>query len=239
MRLDPVSMNKLWDLITMVFKWQVTLCDDVFRVTTRHLREMKTYTGRQPTKLQVQRVQNIVDNFAKILDGEEKKGLREGLVEWLRPFNVRVSLLLRMGLQDSNAKFVADGTDMIAKEMLNNLGENIYAVTGNGKAVQRVIKQPLDENDNSGGGCVVETNELNFFMEQIGGKRTRDAAEKGNPLTLSIGGKEERVVKVKKVEFEEVNVDRINANEEIMDVDVVENQQSDELKEELLDLIGA
>lgn len=29
MRLDPVSMGKLWDLISMVFKWQMSMSDDV------------------------------------------------------------------------------------------------------------------------------------------------------------------------------------------------------------------
>lgn len=29
MRLDSVSMSKLWDLITMVFKWQMSVTDDV------------------------------------------------------------------------------------------------------------------------------------------------------------------------------------------------------------------
>lgn len=29
MRLDTVSMGKLWDLITMVFKWQLSVTDDV------------------------------------------------------------------------------------------------------------------------------------------------------------------------------------------------------------------
>lgn len=29
MRLDSISMSKLWDLITMVFKWQMSVTDDV------------------------------------------------------------------------------------------------------------------------------------------------------------------------------------------------------------------
>lgn len=29
MRLDLLSMAKLWDLITMVFKWQMSVTDDV------------------------------------------------------------------------------------------------------------------------------------------------------------------------------------------------------------------
>ncbi|KAJ8935117.1 hypothetical protein NQ314_013013 [Rhamnusium bicolor] len=37
MRLDPVSMGKLWDLITMVFKWQVSMSENLLGITLRHL----------------------------------------------------------------------------------------------------------------------------------------------------------------------------------------------------------
>lgn len=37
MRLDTFSMGKLWDLITMVFKWQLTITDDVIGKTILYL----------------------------------------------------------------------------------------------------------------------------------------------------------------------------------------------------------
>lgn len=43
MRLDSVSMSKLWDLITMVFKWQMSVTDDVIGKTFKRNSSRKWY----------------------------------------------------------------------------------------------------------------------------------------------------------------------------------------------------
>ncbi|XP_023310013.1 protein OSCP1-like [Anoplophora glabripennis] len=123
MRLDPISMGKLWDLITMVFKWQVSMSDNLIGITLRHLYEIESYIINPDTHQQLLRVQNLVENFNKILDQKEKTALHEDVLFWLKNYNVRVSLLLRMGLQNMDGNFVVNNLDPIAEEMLRNLGK--------------------------------------------------------------------------------------------------------------------
>lgn len=103
-----------------------------------------------------------MDNFRKLLTPSEQNQLREDVLVWLKNFHVRVSLLLKLGFQDNEGNFVANNNSPIAQDMLRNLGENIYAVTQNGKVLER------DQNDfvNPNG----ESCELQMFVEQILGK---------------------------------------------------------------------
>lgn len=182
MRLDPVSMTKLWELITMVFKWQVSLSSNLMDITSRHLCQTKEYASKNNTKLQIQRVQNIVENFKKLLNQNEQASLREEILEWLKIFNVRVSLLLRMGLQNNDGTFVVNNTDTICQEMLKNLGENIYAVTQNGKAVVRCTKEQIRADEPE-----TKINELNLFADQI--MSNPNSGNQKNVFTLSIDTK--------------------------------------------------
>lgn len=131
MRLDPVSMDRLWDLVTMVFKWQVTLSNDVLGITGRHLYEIETFTTKPDTQLQLHRVQNLVDNFNKILTRDEKLALHDAVLSWLQDFKVRISLLLRLGFQNQDGSFRTENFNQLYVKMLDNIGENIYEATKN------------------------------------------------------------------------------------------------------------
>lgn len=162
MRLDPVSMNKLWDLITMVFKWQVTMSEDLITLTQRHLYEIENYVTNTELHLQLQKVQTMVDNFNKILDKKERLDLLDSTNFWLKDYNVRVSLLLRMGLQSMDGNFVINNLDPIAEEMLKNLGENIYVVTQNGRILEKKNGSSRKES---------QVNELQLFVDEMMGDR--------------------------------------------------------------------
>ncbi|KAF5302588.1 hypothetical protein FQA39_LY10206 [Lamprigera yunnana] len=161
MRLDSSSMSKLWDLITMVFKWQVTVSADLMGLTLRHLYEIETYLINPDTHLQLHKVQNVIENFNKILGKKEKEEIRGIVLSWLDNFNIKVSLLLRLGLQNEDGTFILTDHDFVAQEMLKNLGENIFEVTQNGKILQQEVGK---EEEN-------ETCELQGFAEEILGKR--------------------------------------------------------------------
>lgn len=180
MRLDPVSMDRLWDLITMVFKWQVTLSQNVLEVTARHLYEIETFTTNPETQLQLHRVQNVIDNFEKILSPTEKVDLTERIIIWLHHYNVRVSLLLRLGFQNQDGSFKMNNFDSKYTSMLENIGENIYAATKNynlSKA-QEVKKQ----NKRS------EKYELNTMINQILGEdnQNKNVKESAQFFKLSL-----------------------------------------------------
>lgn len=129
MRLDPVSMDRLWDLVTMVFKWQLTMNEDVPQLTARHLYEIETFTTRPDTQLQLHRVQNLIDDLTRTLTLTDRAALRDALLSWLRDFNVRISLLLRLGFQNQDGSFATEGFNPMYTRMLDNVGENIYAAT--------------------------------------------------------------------------------------------------------------
>lgn len=100
MKLDSVSMNKLWDLITMVFKWQVgnvsvqssienyllifklAMSPAIIETTQRHVAELESYVASEGTQLQLHRVQNVLQNFTKVLSDEEKMELYQDLMDW-------------------------------------------------------------------------------------------------------------------------------------------------------------
>lgn len=233
MRLDPVSMSKLWDLITMVFKWQITLSSDLIRLTSRHLYELDACVVKENTRLQLQRVQNIVANFGKIFTREEQNALREEVLDWLKPFNIRVSLLLRLGLQNEEGAFVVNNKDPVAQEMLSNLGENIYMVAENGRG-QRRNSQEIKTDDN----VESEVNEMKIFADQIIGEKRRGGKEK--MLTLSIN--KERVSEgfaVKSRKFDEVEVDKDdNRVSELLEELNVSEDADINLKEDLLEMIS-
>lgn len=232
MRLDTISMNKLWELITMVFKWQVTMSDNLITLTARHLFELNNYIIKPNTRLQLQRVQNIINNFGKVFTQNEVNDLRNEVLDWLKIFKIRVSLLLRMGLQNEDCSFIMNNTSPIAQEMLNNLGENIYIVTENGRILQRNVVKETDQ--------PMEINELKIFADQIIGEKRRSGLEK--VLTLSINKEvvsdEEFSGKSKKFDQLQVNKDDNKVSELLEDLNVLDDATVVSLKEDLLEMIG-
>lgn len=179
MRLDPISMDRLWDLVTMVFKWQVTLSQDIIGITARHLYEIETFTTSEKTQLQIQKCQNIVDSFNLNLSNEEKIELRECIVDWLRDFNVRISLLLRLGFQYQDGSFRTENFNQNYIKMLDNLGENIYAATKNynlARAPNRIMEKEPDRTKL----------ELNLMVNQILGEDNRNRRKNPQIFKLSL-----------------------------------------------------
>lgn len=234
MRLDTVSMNKLWELITMVFKWQVTMSDSIIKLTARHLLELDDYIVKANTRLQLQRVQNIINNFGKIFTQNEQSALREEVLNWLKIFKIRVSLLLRMGLQNDDCSFIINNTSEIAQDMLNNLGENIYIVTENGRILQRTDRNTIEKSDNP----EMEVNELKIFADQIIGEKRKSGKEK--VLTLSINKEAAPAgfnIKNQKFDVLEISKNDNRVSELLKELNVTDEAAAISLKDDLLDMI--
>ncbi|RZC43045.1 Oscp1 domain containing protein [Asbolus verrucosus] len=230
MRLDAVSMNKLWDLITMVFKWQVTVSEEVIDITLRHLYEVENYLTNPDTQIQLHKVQNLVDNFNKILSKKEKKELRDDILYWLKDANVRVSLLLRMGLQNMEGIFITDNLDPTAEKMLKNLGENIYSVTQNGRILEKNRNKPEPE-----------VNELQLFVDQILGDRRGSCNDNRKHLRLDIddqnGNNNEKTKS--KIVFDNIDVNTEDQQmQKMMNEMEVSGKEDGCLKDDLLAMIG-
>ncbi|KAF7286824.1 hypothetical protein GWI33_003881 [Rhynchophorus ferrugineus] len=237
MKLDTISMNKLWDLITMVFKWQITMYSEVIEITQRHLYEIETFVASEGTQLQLHRVQNMLENFNKILTNEEKSGIHDDLMSWCKPFNVRVSLLLRMGLQDNDGHFVVNNLNPIAEKMLQNIGENIYQVTQNGRILEN------KQNGSSGKSSLEmeNVNELKCFVDEMLGERklsTGSAEGNSNILRFSLG--DSKLNNNADDKFDSIDVN-INDNDQlqslITDLNVKDDSEQNSFKDDLLNLI--
>lgn len=180
MRLDPVSMDRLWDLVTMVFKWQVTISQDIIGITTRHLYEIETFTTNPKTQLQIHKVQNLVDNFNTSLTNQEKNELRNYISNWLQDFNVRISLLLRLGFQYQDGTFRTENFNQNYIKMLDNIGENIYAATKNfnlSRAPRQIIMEQEPDRTKL---------ELNLMVNQILGEDNRSKCKVSQMFKLSL-----------------------------------------------------
>lgn len=90
-------------------------------ITLRHLYEIKTFVRNTETHQLLERVQNLIENFNKILD-IKKCTLHKDLLYWLKDYNIRVSLLLKMCLQNMDGTFVTGHSNPVVEEMLKNPG---------------------------------------------------------------------------------------------------------------------
>ncbi|XP_033231357.1 protein OSCP1 isoform X2 [Belonocnema kinseyi] len=108
MKLDSNSMNKLFDLMTMMFKYQLTAATgprEVILITLNHTDAMRDMVTDESAHECVSLVhQMIVDLYAN-LRYEEVWQARNDCLDLLRNYNVRVNVLLRLGLQNQNATF--------------------------------------------------------------------------------------------------------------------------------------
>ncbi|KAJ8923055.1 hypothetical protein NQ315_001604 [Exocentrus adspersus] len=234
MRLDPVSMGKLWDLITMVFKWQISMSSNLIGITLRHLYEIESYIINPDTHQQLLRVQSLVENFNKILVPKEKEELHRDVLMWLKDCNVRVSLLLRMGLQNADGKFVVNNLDPVAEEMLKNLGENVYHVTQNGRILENRGKLTAATT------CEPEpVNELQLFVNEMLSHRKLNDSSEGNRFKLRISDENaNRTRENKKVAFDTINVNVDNKLQNLMSDLVIKDEEEVCFKKDLLSMLN-
>ncbi|XP_040087600.1 protein OSCP1 [Oryx dammah] len=110
MRLNQASMDKLYDLMTMAFKYQVLLCPrpkDVLLVTLNHLDAIKGLIQDSPTILhQVDETfRQLTDIYGGLSAGEFQL-IRQTLLIFFQDLHIRVSIFLKDKVQNSNGRFV-------------------------------------------------------------------------------------------------------------------------------------
>ncbi|XP_049630852.1 protein OSCP1 isoform X2 [Suncus etruscus] len=110
MRLNQASMDKLYDLMTMAFKYQVLLCPrpkDVLLITFNHLDAIKGFIQDSPTILyQVDETfRQLMDIYGTLSAGEFQL-IRQTLLIFFQDLHIRVSIFLKDKVQNSNGRFV-------------------------------------------------------------------------------------------------------------------------------------
>ncbi|KAM8883247.1 protein OSCP1a isoform 3-T3 [Synchiropus picturatus] len=111
LRLNPVSMERLYELVIMAFKYQVFLCPrpkDLILITYNHIDSIKQVVKDTPAVFnQVQQTHRRfieVKEYSSLTEGEFQL-LRQTILTFLQDSHVRVSLFLKNKAQNPNGRF--------------------------------------------------------------------------------------------------------------------------------------
>ncbi|XP_045195678.1 protein OSCP1-like isoform X1 [Mercenaria mercenaria] len=110
MRLNAASMDKLYDLMTMAFKYQVSLAlcpKDILLITLNHMDAIRKFVDGQANILQqVEHVYRLLlESFGPMTSGGFHL-IRQTLLNFFQDMHIRVSIFLKDKVQTSNGRFV-------------------------------------------------------------------------------------------------------------------------------------
>lgn len=164
MRLDPQSLDKLLDLMVMIFKWQMFLMtnpDDLLNITLRHLHGIGRLMPEQAKIILIDQSYSFFYTHWNELNEESRYENVRKLNKFLAPFNIRISLLIRMKLQLRDGSFVdkiaASGNEFF-RYYNNNLGENIY---------EKITHFPQCQSLEAKAGSKTITKEIDCLFQQF------------------------------------------------------------------------
>ncbi|XP_059165805.1 protein OSCP1-like [Physella acuta] len=110
MRLNAASMDKLYDLMTMAFKYQVSLAlrpKDILLVTLNHMDSIRSYVQDNSTvySLVEYGYKTIIEQYASLSHGEFQL-IRQTLLNFFQDVHTRVSIFLKDKVQNNNGRFI-------------------------------------------------------------------------------------------------------------------------------------
>lgn len=116
----------------MIFKWQMFLIthpDELLNVTLRHLNGIGRLIPEQGKMILIDQANQYFYNHWNDLRDEQKMTIVRKLTTFLSPYNVRISILIRMRLQLRDGTFldrVAAASNDFFRYYVQNLGDNVY-----------------------------------------------------------------------------------------------------------------
>lgn len=174
MRLDHQSLDKLLDLMIMIFKWQMFLMsnpDELMNITLRHLHSIGRVMPEQAKMILIDQANQFFFGNWNELNEENRYGVVRRLNKFLAPFNIRISLLIRMKLQLHDGSFVDKilaSSNEFFRYYINNLGENIYEKLSHFPQCETSKLKP-DNNPN--------TNEIDCLFQQFNVEVMKETAQ--------------------------------------------------------------
>lgn len=194
MRLDVMSMDKLWDLMVMLFKWQLFIIrhtpHKLLDITFRHMDGIGKLLPELKKTILIDCTKRSLIEFWDSCTDTEKYKLWEKLLKWTKPFSVKISILIRLGFQRGDGTF-EKGVDQLNNEhfqdYVDNIGENIYAKNN--------VAKPKQTNTEASYGyysqctanrhSTVMSNELDTLVNQLNinheeGETNNDSQDKEN-----------------------------------------------------------
>lgn len=164
MRLDHQSLDKLLDLMIMIFKWQMFLmssADDLLNITLRHLHGVGRLMPEQGKMILIDQANQFFYDNWNGLNEEKRYGVVRRLNKFLAPFNIRISLLIRLKLQVRDGSFidkVAGSSNEFFRYYIHNLGENIYEKLAHFPHLKAADSMPENKE---------QTNEIDCLFQQF------------------------------------------------------------------------
>ncbi|KAI4877520.1 hypothetical protein NFI96_015233 [Prochilodus magdalenae] len=110
MRLNPASMDRLYDLMTMAVKHQILLCPrprDLLLITFNHIDAVREMVRDSPCLFnQINDAhRQIIEIYTPLSDGELQL-MRQTLLALFQDMHVRVSIFLKEKIQNPDGRFV-------------------------------------------------------------------------------------------------------------------------------------
>ncbi|XP_016958689.1 protein OSCP1 [Drosophila biarmipes] len=130
MRLDEQSMSKLWNLMTMVYKWQLFVSrhqHHLLEITFRHLDAVYRLYPDAKRHMLIDFTKNTLLDFWNACGEEAQLSIYQTNRAWLQCFNTKISLLIRMGFQAMDGTFFKEVDQEYFTEYVQSAGDNIYA----------------------------------------------------------------------------------------------------------------
>ncbi|XP_028255172.1 protein OSCP1a isoform X2 [Parambassis ranga] len=110
MRLNPASMDRLYELMVMAFKYQVFLCPrpkDLLLITYNHMDTIREFVKDTPAVVNHvdETHRKIIEVYSSLPEGEFQL-LRQTLLIFFQNMHVRVSTFIKNKIQNPNGRFV-------------------------------------------------------------------------------------------------------------------------------------
>ncbi|XP_034104815.1 protein OSCP1 [Drosophila albomicans] len=129
MRLTETSMDKLWNLMTMVYKWQLFVSQhqhNLLDITFRHLDAINKLHPDAKRHMLIDFSKNTLLDFWNSCGEDQQLSIYRTNKAWLQCFNTKISLLIRLGFQAMDGSFINAMDQSHYLDYAKCIGENIY-----------------------------------------------------------------------------------------------------------------
>lgn len=145
MRLDETSMEKLWNLMTMVYKWQLFVSrhqHNLLDITFRHLDAINKIYPDARRHMLIDFAKNMLLDFWNACGEEQQLSIYRTNKAWLQCFNTKISLLIRLGFQAMDGSFINALELPHYLDFAKCIGNNIYMQSGEFTEQQQQQREP-------------------------------------------------------------------------------------------------
>ncbi|XP_037941523.1 uncharacterized protein LOC119685438 [Teleopsis dalmanni] len=165
MRLDEASMDKLWNLMTMIYKWQLFVTKHqvhLLDITIRHLDTVSKLYPDFKCNMLIDYTKNTLLDFWNNCGEEGQLSIYHTNIAWVQCFNTKISLLIRLGFQSNDGLLLRDVPEEYFEEFVDSIGDNIYVKS------TEIVRQPRDIGSTKGS----TTNRIDQLAELLNFQQT-------------------------------------------------------------------